>query len=99
MAQGVVMQCPALPQRNPNHGALGLIGSFANGRRHFASLAAAKTDAAFAVAHDDQRRKAETRPPFTTLATRLTLTSRSTSSRPPSSERSPRPRAPCGLPS
>jgi hypothetical protein len=48
-----------------------LLGRLADRLRHFARLAVAEADAALLVADDDERGKAEARPPFTTLATRL----------------------------
>ena len=54
------MQRAAFAQRNACQAALGSIGRLADRFRYFASLAVAKTDPAFLVAHHHQRSEAET---------------------------------------
>ena len=57
-------------------------GRLADRFRHFARLAVAEADAAPLVADDDERGDRQRRPPFTTLATRLMWTRRSTNANP-----------------
>src|SRR6185437_3045403 len=61
-ADDVVMQRTAFAQRHANQRAPRLFGRLADRLRHFARLTRAITDPALAVAHDDQRGKAEPPP-------------------------------------
>ena len=60
-ADHIVMQRPALPQRNPDQPALGALCRLADRFRHLACLAVAEADAALLVSDHHQRR--ETEPP------------------------------------
>ena len=85
----VVMQRAALAQRHADHAALGLLGRLADRLRHLARLAGAVADAALPSPTTTIAAKPKRRPPFTTFATRLMVTSLSISSL--SSSRSSRP--------
>src|ERR1700730_17177899 len=60
----VMVQRAALPQRNPDKGALRSFGRLANRFRHLARLAMAITDAALLIADNDKRRKAKSAAAF-----------------------------------
>ena len=81
VADDVVMQRAALAQRHADHAALGLLGRLADRLGHLARLAGCRSRPG--PCRRRRRRapqKPNRRPPFTTLATRLMLTSFSTNS-------------------
>src|SRR3546814_11032422 len=59
MPCAIMVQRPALAQRNADHRLLGRCGRLGDGFRHFARLAVAEADPALAVADHHKRRKAE----------------------------------------